>query len=452
MSSFFNTEFPIGYHFAVFPAFVDVGTPQPTTQGPLRNQSNGIGIHSKSKSHTNGTMRSHYACLCLLFAIQARPAHSFATDAVAKVVDRSHLPQNVKDNLDEYGQAYYCKVCAVGFGKEKNYRQHIAGRKHKQMEADQASALGNYVSDCPTWASAGKEGTSQGDIDVETQWRDSELEEFPHDHSCIQTSLTVEHLSPRLRARFWRYLHDSFGVHFAELPGILHHVSLHSPQYLRVKELFETCESFKLIGDIIVKDADKIDTIYDLACGHALLGTLLAYRFPRKKVVCVDLVERDSHFAFRSAFVEVGESFDSQIPLSNLEYRVADLLSVETELAPSSFLVALHACNEANKHVADMARGVGAGWAVMPCCIRSGLYLGGASVLDFSSEDRYKLLCGVFAEANEATTVRAISRHITARPILIAGRSEQGGKSSRKEGNDDLPTKSLRRGTMPPLI
>ena len=73
-------------------------------------------------------------------------------------------------------------------------------------------------------------------------------------------------------------------------------------------------------------------------------------------------------------------------------------------------------------------------------------------VLDFSSEDRYKLLCGVFAEANEATIVRAISRHITARPILIAGRSELVNKPLGKERHDDLPTKLLRRGIMPPLI
>lgn len=401
-------------------------------------------------------MRPHCACLYLLLAIQARSTHTFATDAVAKEVDRSHLPQHVKDNLDKYGHTYYCKVCAVGFGKEKNYRQHIAGRRHKQMAADQANAWRDYVSDCPTWAdTCSNEGTtSQGDIDVETQWRDSELEEFPHDHSCIQTSLTISDLKPRLRARIWRYLKDSFGIHFPEMPRIFHHVSLHSPKYLRVKELFETCDSFKLIGGIIAKDANEIDVIYDLACGHGLLGVLLAYRFPKQKVVCVDLVERDSHFAFRSAFIEEGESFDSQIPLSNLEYRVADLMEVEKEVTPSNFLVALHACNEANKHVADMARGVGAGWAVMPCCIRSGLYLGGASVLDFSSEDRYKLLCGVFAEANEATIVRAISRHITARPILIAARSEPVNKSLEKEGNDDLPTptKLLRRGTMPPLI
>ena len=397
-------------------------------------------------------MIMRYACLCLLFVIQARPAHSFA---VANA-DRSHLPRHVKENLDQYGHAYYCKACAVGFGKEKNYRQHVDGRKHKQIEAERASAWGNYVSDCPIWAGtwSSNEGTPpQGDVlvDVETQWRDSEFEEFPHDRSCIQTSLTVADLSPGLRARCWRYLRDGFGEHFAELPRILHHVSLLSPQYLRVKELFETCEAFKLIGDIIARDVNEIDVIYDLACGHGLLGILLAYRFPKKKVVCVDLVERESHKAFCTAFVTAGESFGSQSPLSNLEYRVDDLISVEAEVTQSSFLIALHACNEANKNVADMARGAGAGWSVMPCCIRSGLYLDGASVLDFSSEDRYKLLCGVFAEANDANIVRAISRHITARPILIAGRSEPAIMCLGKEGSDYLSTNLLRRGTMPPL-
>jgi len=376
----------------------------------------------------------------------AGDAHHLAAEAPA---DRSHLPQHVKDNLDVYGHAYYCKVCAVGFGKLKNYRQHVVGRKHQEIEAEQARAWRYYVSDCPTWVD--NEETSEGDVDVKTQWRDSELEAFPHDFSCIQTSLTVADLSPKLRARFWRYLHDAFGRHFAALPRIFHHVSLHSPQYLRVKELFETCEVFKIIGDVIAKDANEIDVIYDLACGHGLLGILLAYRFPTKRVICVDLVERGSQHAFFSAFVDMGEPFGSQIPLSNLDYRKADLMSVEAEVTQSSYLVALHACNEANKCVVDMARAPGAGWAVMPCCIRSGLYLGGASVLDFSNEDRYKFLCGVFAEANDANIVRAISRHITARPILIAGRRKPGEKRLGKQKNGDLPVSLLRSGAMPPL-
>jgi len=397
----------------------------------------------------------------LLLGTQIRCAHSFAstagearTDGHAQLaeVDRSHLPQHVKDSFDKYGHAYYCKVCAVGFSKEKNYRQHTAGKRHQQIEAEQTTAWQDFVADCPTWVE--KEETNKGGVDVITQWRNSELASFPHDHSCIQTSLTVLDLSPMQRARFWRYLRDSFGKHFAELPQIFHHISLHSPQYLRVKEIFETCEAFKLIGDMIAKDIDDIDSIYDLACGHGLLGILLAYRFPRKRVICVDLVERQSHHVFRSAFVEVGESCGSKRPLSNLkEYRVADLVSVEAEVTRSSFLIALHACNEANKNVADMARGVGAGWAVMPCCIRSGLYLNGGAVLDHSSEDRYKLLCGAFAEANDAKVVRKISRRITARPILISGWSKASEKPSGKEGeNDTLPRRLLRRGAMPPLI
>jgi hypothetical protein len=58
-----------------------------------------------------------------------------------------------------------------------------------------------------------------------------------------------------------------------------------------------------------------------------------------------------------------------QTPLSNLEYREADLLSVKSKLNSTCFLIAIHACNEANKEAVDMAKGAGAMWAVMPCCI-----------------------------------------------------------------------------------
>ena len=104
------------------------------------------------------------------------------------------------------------------------------------------------------------------------------------------------------------------------------------PKYLRVKELFETMESFKKISEQIVAVTTQIQQeraqeqeqqqkqkqkherqqhseekentkskkqkkrpapvslhIYDLACGHGLLGVLLAYRFPHCIVHCVDL-------------------------------------------------------------------------------------------------------------------------------------------------------------------
>jgi tRNA1(Val) A37 N6-methylase TrmN6 len=36
----------------------------------------------------------------------------------------------------------------------------------------------------------------------------------------------------------------------------------------------------------------NVEIIYDLACGHGLLGVMLAHRFPRLRVVCVDLKRR----------------------------------------------------------------------------------------------------------------------------------------------------------------
>ena len=225
-----------------------------------------------------------------------------------------------------------------------------------------------------------------------------------------------------------------------------------------MKELFENLEAFQIVSSVIImsqdssakkKDKDKdnadhlkanhIDTIYDLACGHGLLGILLAYRFPTKKVICVDLEQRQSFYAFRDAFIAKGEPYKHQPILSNLEYREADLLTIQQDatLTSSACLVAVHACNEANKYVVDLAKGVDATWAVMPCCIRSKLYLGGAPVLDVDSETRYKLLCGGFAEANDAKVIRSIPRDITARPILIAGGFTSSSSSLSVAGDDD---------------
>lgn len=390
--------------------------------------------------------------------------------------DQSHIPQEIQDSLTITGHKYYCTLCAVGFAKQKNYHEHINGKKHLRVESERASAWEDFLADAPSWESCANE---QADVDtaivldVHTSWRDSEFSDYPHGQSCMDPAFTLDTISPHLRARFWRYLRDSFGKHYPELASIFHHVSLSSPRYLRVKELFETLEAFKIVSGIIVMAQDKnhsnnigqekgttIDTIYDLACGHGLLGILLAYRFPTKKIICVDLEARDSFEAFRAAFNEMGDTYKGQTtPLSNLEYREADLLSIQLELErnqgepTTSFLIALHACNEANIEVVGMAKNAGAMWAVMPCCIRSKLYLNGAPVLDLDNNSRYNLLCGAFAEANDAQLVRGISRHITARPIVIAGGVFPQCKDT-KYGSSTATTRKIRkggRGTMPPL-
>jgi hypothetical protein len=317
----------------------------------------------------------------------------------------------------------------VGFKKQKNLQQHIHGRTHQRVESERASAWLDFCTDVPTWSTSNNNNDDDKDdddgviLDVHTQWAYSELSDFPHRSSCIHPSATIETIGPQLRARFWRYLRDSFGQHYSEFAPIFHEVSLSSPRYLRVKELFESLETFKLTSSIILmaqSNNKTIDTVYDLACGHGLVGILLAYRFPKKKIMCVDLEARESFLAFQAAWRKIGDSYGMETPLANIEYREADLLSVRLEVTPSSFLVATHACNEANRDVVDMAHGVGALWAVMPCCIPSKLYLKG-DVVGLDDDTRYMLLSGAFAEANHAQLVRTIHRDITARPILIAG-------------------------------
>jgi SAM-dependent methyltransferase len=419
-----------------------------------------------------------------------------ATSENDEIIDqKTYIPPAVRESLKLHGHKYYCTTCAVGFSRKSNYQEHMAGRTHERVVSEQASVWHNFITETPSWAAISsnvtmaddgmnnKHGTASS-VDVHTFWRDSELSDFPHRNSCIDPVWTIDTISPQLRGRFWRYLRDSFGKYYPELPSIFHHVSLHHPRYLRVKELFETLEAFKIVSSIILMAEEKkggergsIDMIYDLACGHGLLGILLAYRFPAKKVACVDLEARESFEAFRRAFNEMGVCCKGQeTPLSNLEYREADLSSVEPEVAAAkqstTFLVALHACNEANKDVVDMAQRSGDGtmWAVMPCCIRSKLYLNGAPVLDLDADARYQLLCGAFAEANDAQLVRAISRHITARPIIIAGGLHPSATSSIRpapisaaaspsvdgiQGNakrgKKVSLKKVGYGTMPPL-
>lgn len=358
-----------------------------------------------------------------------------------------------------HGHKYFCDLCKIGSQRQKSHLEHLNGRKHKKVVEEWESAVREYIREVPTWRHTVqpvanviipyKFGTEEErtftvlvpeqpidendsmdldeSIDVRSSWRAAEFKDFPHRSSCVDPSILISTLSPQLRARFWRYLRDTFGKHYPELTSILHCVSVSHPQYMRVKELFENLEAFQLVSKIILVSqqksdrTDNIDTIYDLACGHGLLGILLAYRFPTKRVVCIDLQRRQSFFAFRSAFVKHGIQHKNQPILSNLEYREADLISIKEQVTPSDCLVAVHACNEANKHVVEMARTAGATWAVLPCCIRSKLYLKGSPVLDVDSETRYKLFCGAFAEANRASVIRSIPRDVTGRPILIAG-------------------------------
>jgi hypothetical protein len=210
------------------------------------------------------------------------------------------------------------------------------------------------------------------------------------------------------------------------------------PLSLRVKDFFETLETFSLITKQIYwsctsgpEASARFRTIFDMCCGHGLLGVLLSYRFPRIRVVCVDRKRREGFDHFVAAFqaclgnevgnatggAESGGAKDRVGVLRNLSFVESDIADVS--VPPSSFVVCVHACNEANQIALDKAVAAKAAFAAMPCCIRSRIY----SVHAFNLQDdtRYAVMVGTMAREYNAHTVTGINRGITNRHLLMFG-------------------------------
>lgn len=231
-------------------------------------------------------------------------------------------------------------------------------------------------------------------------------------------------ISPELADAVTTYCALAFGNDSSEVALCLAAAAEISPDGLRVKELLETFEAYREIAGFAhdVGKSKPIDTIFDLACGHGILGILLAYRFPKRKVVCVDTSRRPVFDALLQGFNLHGVRLEGEPgPLFNLSFVEGDALKVE--LPPRSMVAAVHACNELNPRIIERARDVDAVWAVLPCCVRAGTYLPcriGGTLKD-DDESKHMINCGVVAGQYGADRLQAIDRRITNRNVLICG-------------------------------
>jgi SAM-dependent methyltransferase len=243
-----------------------------------------------------------------------------------------------------------------------------------------------------------------------------------------------------------------------------------APHYLRIKELMESIECFNLIVAHLnsaestrgrsIDDARVYDTFFDLACGHGLVGVLLAYAFPTRTVRSFDHAKRAAFFAFCRAFEDMRKTMlkepwnidmidwdteenfvainrleetndassapdnvrDKEEPaLSNIVFTLGDIDDARALVSASSFVIALHGCNEANRVAVEMAKSKDAVWAVMPCCIKASIYLPATVVSKLDDDSKYAFMCGVMCQTYDAQMVRAIDTRITTRAIVLCG-------------------------------
>jgi hypothetical protein len=203
-------------------------------------------------------------------------------------------------------------------------------------------------------------------------------------------------------------------AHSEVVADILIEVSRRHPKHLRVKELFETMESFARIGQAIYDGyrQGQVRRIYDLACGHGLLGILFAWRFKDVEVVCVDRERRDAFDHYLNVAIECGHRIE------NVKVTESDIR--EVQIQRRSFVVCIHACNEATKIALDSATRADVPFAAMPCCIRDGIYFRRMSHLD--EQARYTAAVGVIAGLYGADKVTAIDVRITNRNLIVMKR------------------------------
>jgi SAM-dependent methyltransferase len=158
--------------------------------------------------------------------------------------------------------------------------------------------------------------------------------------------------------------------------AVLHSVLVHHPKHLRVKELLESVECFRVIESYLMANLKRrgIQRVLDLCCGHGLLGLLIGYRFPHlQEVVCVDIAPSGAFADYKEALARVeGVPVGSGKLCRNVELVTADARDVA--ITPDTLCVCIHGCNDISKVVLTRAVAGGASYAVMPCCIVDGLY------------------------------------------------------------------------------
>ena len=118
------------------------------------------------------------------------------------------------------------------------------------------------------------------------------LNDLPMRATTLQQNVLVASLSPALQLRVWAWVGRRCMPRNPELVRALAACATACPTALRVKELLESVEAYAVAEAFISGCAVRghpTHTIAEVACGHGMVGVLLAYRFPHSRVLYISL-------------------------------------------------------------------------------------------------------------------------------------------------------------------
>ena len=326
---------------------------------------------------------------------------------------------------------YFCDVCNRGFDRQKQLDEHLVGRPHAAalIEGDQAVSA---------WRRSAWFDANVTDDAVASRWL---LDAFLHglpvrsrsrggprvqtlqsgvESGMLSPKVTVASLAPTKRTMLWRYL---WSIH-PQLPEV---VAALPPRFARVKELLESCEVAQLVKRALTRApaASRASTLYDVACGHGLVGHLLACILAAEgepiRVVSIDRVRRPAFDAWAAAFDEHAQGSSAHgvtFTEGNFQEVLLDGITAQA-MDPDSVVLCVHGCNEVNVDAVRAARRRGAGWVLVPCCLQSAPYLPALESLHVSDEARYQLLVGAMASQYEAEFLWSVDKRITPRSLVL---------------------------------
>lgn len=375
----------------------------------------------------------------------------------------------------------HCEFCNLDFRVSEAWETHVRGKRHAAnvlLWKDPKEVYEEFKVSAPHWA----EGCTVEDIaalwDRDKELSSEELGLRYRPGGTLHPSQMLSKCLPYTRARVWRYLRHAIGPghtsHYSEIATILAYVEAQPEGFLRIKEIFESIESFRVIETFILaaqRTRKKLglpayDKIVELAAGHGLVGTLLAYRFGvganKMRVSLYDLHRRPFYDLLLDAFEKHGEKSYPELPvLPNLEFHEEDISLAAGEIDSNSIVLAIHGCNEINRDSIEMAIDRNAAWGVLPCCIRSELY-SKTCTINLTEDERdvkHAIMCGTIAEKYDAQLIQEIDRRITNRAIFIgggAGVTEEHGREIKdgyqsNYGEGEL-LRSAKRKALPRLL